>query len=182
MQITFIRHLPTEWNERTLLQGKRDTHLMPVTSFNRNKILDNKKQLEKVRPFDLVLASSMKRTQQTANHYGYEGRIEPLLDELDFGEFEGKPKDEIIKKYGDIWFENPREITLGERMTDLEKRINTFLNKYQDYSNILVFGHGSWIRAFLSYVRFGHINEMNKITVENNECITLNAAQKMNKR
>jgi broad specificity phosphatase PhoE len=173
MQITVIRHLPTEWNKKTWLQGRQDIGLSQVSEELSKGIKDNRKVLENLAPFDLVLASTLQRTHQTANLYGYTYEIEGLLDELDFGPFEGVPKQKLIEKYGEEWFENPRELVLGESIKDLEKRIVLFLDKYQKYTNILAFGHGSWIRAMISYANYGDINQMNKIEVVNNACITL---------
>jgi broad specificity phosphatase PhoE len=173
MQITVIRHLPTEWNKKTWLQGRRDIGLSQVSEELSKGIEDNRKVLENLAPFDLILASTLQRTHQTANLYGYTYEIEGLLDELDFGTFEGVPKQKLIEKYGEEWFENPRELVLGESIKDLEKRILLFLDKYQKYTNILAFGHGSWIRAMISYANYGDINQMNKIEVVNNACITL---------
>ena len=31
MQITLIRHLPTEWNKKQKLQGRRDIGISPIT-------------------------------------------------------------------------------------------------------------------------------------------------------
>lgn len=173
MQITLIRHLPTEWNKKTWLQGKRDIELAPLTEEYLKSIHDNKKILEAKRPFDVILASTLKRTHQTASHYGYQPKTEALLDELDFGPFEGHPKEKLLEKYGERWIERPKDIVLGESLTNLEKRIILFLNKYKDSSSILIFGHGSWIRAILSYTNYGDINHMNKVAVSNNQCITL---------
>jgi len=172
MRITLIRHLPTEWNRKTWLQGRRDIGLAPLREEDRQRIAVNRRQLEKLAPFDAVLASMLTRTRQTARLYGYEADTESLLDELDFGPFEGQPKAALLEKYGSEWVETPKKLTLGESMQDFEKRIRTFLDKYRKQTNLLVFGHGSWIRAFLSYLDYGHINEMNKVTVENNCCLT----------
>jgi broad specificity phosphatase PhoE len=174
MQITVIRHLPTEWNKQTWLQGRQDIELSQVSDELLEGIEDNQKVLQKLAPFDIVLASTLQRTHQTANLYGYKYEIEALLDELDFGPFEGVPKHKLIGKYGEVWFENPRELVLGESLKNLEKRIVMFLDKYQKNTNILAFGHGSWIRAMISYANYGDINQMNKIDVVNNACITLN--------
>jgi probable phosphoglycerate mutase len=173
MQITLIRHLPTEWNKKMWLQGRRDIDVSPPTDVIEREIKGNKKHLEELSPFELVLASTLKRTQQTAHLYGYNAVPEMLLDELDFGPFEGVSKKKLIEKYGDIWLRNPKSLVLGESLQDLEKRVVHFLEKFCVYENILVFGHGSWIRAFLSYKKYGDINQMNKITVKNNECITV---------
>lgn len=173
MQITLIRHLPTEWNHKQKLQGKRDIELSSVTKVFQKGIAHNKEILKKISPFDIVLASTLKRTHQTAFLYGYNPETEGLLDELDFGPFEGLSREKLIETHGNKWFESPKELVLGESLTHFEERITLFLEKYKEVSNILVFGHGSWIRAIISYHQFGDINNMNKISVKNNDCITL---------
>ncbi|RJS60472.1 histidine phosphatase family protein [Bacillus sp. PK3_68] len=173
MQITFIRHLPTDWNKTQRLQGRRDIGISPLAEPFRQGIIRNKKLLKELSPFDIVLTSTLKRTQQTAQLYGYSFETEPLLDELDFGPFEGLPKEKLYEKHREQWMEQPKELVLGESIKDLENRIILFLDKYKEWDNVLVFGHGSWMRAIVSYFQYGHINNMNKMTVENNECITL---------
>ncbi|MFP3122517.1 histidine phosphatase family protein [Ectobacillus funiculus] len=182
MQITLIRHLPTKWNQKTWLQGRRNIELALLTEDFHKGIAENQQLLKKLFPFDLVLASTLKRTHQTAQLYGYQAETEDLLDELDFGPFEGQPKERLIEVYGEKWIENPKELVLGESIQNLEKRIVLFLDKYKDYGNLLVFGHGSWIRAILSYSQYGHVNHMNKVTVGNNECITLSMASRKESR
>jgi broad specificity phosphatase PhoE len=173
MPITLIRHLPTEWNKQQKLQGRRDIGISFITEDFHKGIAANQLLLEKLSPFDLVLTSRLKRTHQTAHHYGYKYETESLLDELDFGSFEGLPKERLLEEYENKWIENPKELVLGESIMNLENRIIQFLDKYKDSTNILVFGHGSWIRAMISYHQYGHINYMNKMTVGNNDCITL---------
>ncbi|RST73066.1 histidine phosphatase family protein [Siminovitchia acidinfaciens] len=174
MQITFIRHLPTEWNKKTWLQGKRDIGITALTKNDSEEIEENKTLLKIRAPFDLVLASTLKRTQETAFLYGFEPEIEHLLDELDFGPFEGVPKRKLTEELGSQWEGNPLSITLGEPVRHLEERIISFLQKYKTRKNILAFGHGAWIRAALSYVKYGHINQMNRIEVKNNDCLSIN--------
>ncbi|WP_071395144.1 histidine phosphatase family protein [Bacillus tuaregi] len=173
MQATFIRHLPTEWNKKAWLQGRRDIAISPLTGKQQEEIQKNQQLLSQLSPFDLVLVSTLKRTNQTARLYGFHAKKEGLLDELDFGEFEGRPKAELMEAYGRLWTETPSKMTLGESVQNLEYRIIRFLDKYKEKENILIFGHGSWIRAIISYAQYGHINNMNKTQVRNNECITL---------
>ncbi|MBB6446656.1 histidine phosphatase family protein [Bacillus benzoevorans] len=173
MQVTFIRHLPTEWNKMGKLQGRMDISLLPVSKELAKGIRHNQRYLKKLAPFDIVLSSSLKRTQQTAEVYGYKSETDALLDELDFGPFEGRSKEELHEEYGKQWLEEPKTLVLGESMAHLEERILSFLKKYQHFSNLLVFGHGSWIRAMISYSLYSHINDMNKVTVDNNACFTL---------
>jgi broad specificity phosphatase PhoE len=173
MQITLIRHLPTEWNVNTWLQGRQNIKILPMTERDQLEMVKNQNNLIRLQPFDIILASTLKRTQQTAKMYGMNVVTEPLLDELDFGKFEGRPKEELLRELGESWLENPRELQLGESVIHLENRIVDFIKKYISYDNILIFGHGSWIRAFISLVQNGHINGMNRIHVSNNTCITL---------
>lgn len=173
MHIALIRHLPTEWNRKTWLQGRRDIGISPVTDEDRKKIEENQHILRKWEPFDFILASSLKRTRQTAEIYGYTPQSENLLDELDFGQFEGKTKEQLMQAYPEQWVENPQDIVLGERVQNLETRIERFLKKYKNCENLLIFGHGSWMRAMISYYQFGHIHSMNKMIAENNDCVIL---------
>ncbi|MFD1706599.1 histidine phosphatase family protein [Siminovitchia sediminis] len=175
MQITFIRHLPTQWNKKTWLQGRRDIPISNVTETDIKQIQMNKKHLEKLPPFEAVVASTLQRTQQTARLYGYDPEIEPLLDELDFGQFEGVPKEQMICAWKHEWFNDPSSLTLGEPVCQLENRIRDFFQKYKSLSNLLVFGHGAWIRAALSLVENGNINQMNRRKLHNNECLTIQA-------
>ncbi len=173
MQITLVRHLPTYWNELNLLQGRRDIDISPPSPELLQEVSKNKKFIKQREPFDYILSSTLKRTAQTAFYYGYQPEVEPLLDEYDFGPFEGKPKEHLMKKHGNDWIETPLKITFGEGISRLQERIMAFLDNYPSGSNLLLFSHGTWTRAFLSYCRYGHLNNMNKFTVRNNECLTL---------
>ncbi|WP_042463989.1 histidine phosphatase family protein [Neobacillus dielmonensis] len=173
MQLTLIRHLPTEWNKKTWLQGRRDIEISPLTEEYQQGIIHNQQVLRNLAPFELVLASSLKRTHQTAMAYGFQPETEGLLDELDFGPFEGMSKQTLWDQYGDQWRNNPKDLILGERVGNLERRVVLFLEKYKNHSNVLAFGHGSWIRAMLSYVEYGDINFMNQRDLGNNACVTL---------
>lgn len=182
MQITLIRHLPTEWNKEQRLQGRRDIEISPPSKKILQKITENKTKLKEQEPFDFILTSTLKRTKQTGNLYGYEPKIEPLLDEFDFGPFEGKEKELLLKTNGNKWIETPSELTFGEGIISLQSRILTFLEKYKPASNLLLFSHGTWTRALISLHQYGHIDNMNKLTVKNNQCITLTFAEEELKR
>lgn len=171
MQLLLIRHLPTKWNKLGLLQGSQDIPLLPVINEDLEKLEENKKMISTFHP-EIVVASGLKRTQQTALNYGFHKPIiEPLLNELNFGKYEGIEKKHLVEVKE--WTTDPKSLTLGEHLSDFEKRIIRFLNKYDHYTRILVFGHGAWIRALLSLNRVGSIQEMNQVAVHNNELILL---------
>jgi broad specificity phosphatase PhoE len=169
MHLYLIRHLPTKWNLDGKLQGKRNIPLAEeILEQYKNKILTNKKVLKALEPIDVILASSLIRTQQTASVYGFNPKIEPLLDELDFGPYEGKSKSLLIKDHKEQWYEDPLNLVLGESIISLQERVQCFIEKYKKYNKVLVFGHGSWIRALISINSTGEIQSMNQFILENN--------------
>ena len=170
MKLICIRHLPTQWNKKQLLQGRHDIDILPPDEQYRQAIDSNRSRLKSYGSFECVLTSTLKRTQQTAVCYHiHHITIEPLLNEIDFGTYVGQPKASLLKDWGEVWQQNPRNLVLGEPIINLEDRINTFIAKYQAYSQLLVFGHGGWIRGLLSIVQYGDIRAMNQFVVENNQ-------------
>ncbi|QOR65144.1 phosphoglycerate mutase family protein [Cytobacillus suaedae] len=174
MQLAIIRHLPTAWNKAGLLQGSKDIEIDVVSLEDKAKINENKASIINYQPYDFILTSSLIRTKQTAKVYGYSNVIqEPLLNELNFGVYEGKEKSLLIKENEDLWVNAPTSLTLGEPLVALEERIKQFVTKYKDCPKVLAFGHGSWIRAAISIQKTGSIALMNKVVVKNNDFILL---------
>ena len=174
MKLVCIRHLPTEWNQLGLLQGRRDIDIAPPNEVAWQTIAENKAQLDGYGPFAHVFVSSLKRTQQTAVFYNFhKATVEPLLDEIDFGPYEGQPKTSLLQDWGDQWQQDPRALIFGEPLANLEARIKTFLTKYDTCSQLLLFGHGGWIRGLLSIIQYGDIRSMNQFVVKNNHLYEL---------
>lgn len=172
MQLTLIRHLETPYNIKGFLQGRQDIPILTPTTEQLLRIKKNKEQLHKSSEYHHTLVSSLKRTQMTAELYTESYKVEPLLDELNFGIWEGKKKAEMIKSCPG-WLDKPDLLTLGEPLSDLEKRIKGFLLKYDSANKILVFSHGAWSRALISLHRFGNIRSMNTIHLPNNTLVHL---------
>ncbi len=172
MLLALIRHLPTEWNRKGFLQGRRDTPLAALDARDAAAVEQNRRRLETLGPFDIVLASSLRRTQQTARIYGYPGfTAEPLLDELDYGPWEGKLREEFYQALGRRWFDDPGGLALGETMQEFEARLRRFARKYAPLPSVLAFAHGSWMRAFRSLLEHGDLSAMNRFWIENNELL-----------
>lgn len=171
MQIIIIRHLPTEWNKSSLLQGSKDIPIeKDAISAYQDSIKANLERIKQEEPFDAVLVSSLCRTKQTARAYGFRNPvIEPLMDELNFGRFEARPKRELVSFHGDKWVNDPRDLVLGESLIEFENRIIAFLNKWKNHERLLLFGHGSWMRALISIQQHGTLSYMNQFEIANNE-------------
>lgn len=160
--------MQTRYNVRGLLQGRLDISILPPDPDQQSIIKENKNKI--TGSYTHILVSSLKRTRETADLYVNSYTVEPLLDELDFGKWEGHKKSAMIRALPQ-WRHTPDQLVLGEPLFDLENRVKAFLNKYESAARILVFGHGAWIRALLSLHQSGSIRAMNKIIVPNNKLI-----------
>ena len=149
MALVFIRHLPTDYNQRGLLQGCINTNIIPAAAAIEHKIRQNCRQLDQLPPFSHILCSELKRTQQTAEAYGYSASNEPLLNELDFGIYEGGHRSKMLQAVGEQWLNQPSTLILGEPLSRLAERVEAFFARYQE-EHVLSFAHGAWLRAAYS--------------------------------
>ncbi|MDM8545611.1 histidine phosphatase family protein [Candidatus Venteria ishoeyi] len=173
MLLVMIRHLPTVYNQQGLLQGLKDESILPLAKEAQRQVAGNQQRLMDLAPFDKVLASTLKRTIETAQHYQFKGELqqEPLLNELDFGQFEGKARVEMLAEVGEDWIDKPRDLVFGEPFIQLEQRVWSFLAKYQQYPRVLGFAHAAWLRALLSVIEIGSIQNMNHFQIANNTLV-----------
>ncbi|MEL6639615.1 MAG: histidine phosphatase family protein [Bacteroidota bacterium] len=173
MKLHLIRHLPTEWNQRGILQGSRDIPILPPSAAMRARIAANQERIRDL-AFDHILTSELQRTQQSAAAYDIHNfRVEPLLNELNFGPYEGRPKAEMIEELGAAWRERPRSITLGEAIVDFEARLLRFIEQYRSAETVLAFAHGRLMRALCSIAATGDVGRMNDYQIANNELLVL---------
>ena len=168
MNLYLIRHLPTPWNQKGLLQGSKNISIIATNPEIEDQILKNKELLREIR-FDEILVSELKRTHETAKLYGFDScKVDALVNELDFGKYEGIEKTIMLKELGEAWFNDVRSIKLGETLLEFEARILLFLEKYKNKENVLLFAHGAVIRAILELSKEKNIDRMNMLHVENN--------------
>lgn len=173
MAFIFIRHLPTAYNLQGLLQGKRDISIAPIDTDLQTQIAHNCEQLQTFEPFEHILCSPLIRTHQTAQAHGYSAKIEPLLQELDFGSYEGKKRDLMLQQIGNAWLNDPKNVELGEPITDLLKRVQQFFTQYQNQGNTLAFAHGAWMRAARAWSEHGSLQSMNRTPIPNNTLLLI---------
>ena len=173
MKLVIVRHLPTAWNAEDRLQGRQDIPIIPLDDAALARLV---KQIEQVRtagPFDAVYCSTLSRTRKTAELFGYADPIsDPLLDEIDFGEFEGHLRGEMLAKVGKAWLVAPETLAFGEAVTNLGERAKQFVRKNLVHGRVLAFGHGGWTRALSSIKRTGSVAQMNQLTIANGEAIS----------
>ncbi|WP_461204677.1 alpha-ribazole phosphatase [Clostridium sp. DL1XJH146] len=184
MNIFLVRHGETEENKKKVYYGKVDADL------NEEGILQAKEVGEKLKgiPFDKVYTSERKRTIQTAqlilqdrddlmqcvekerNKVIEDGR----LNEINFGEFEGKTYKEIqelypskCKEWDNDWknFTPPR----GESFSSMYQRVKKFIKSLEklEADNVLIVTHGGVIRTFYCYIMKGDLDVYWKFSSRN---------------
>jgi len=122
-----LRHGETAWNVERRIQGTSDTPL------NEAGLSQAKALIPPLmgRPITALYSSPLSRARQTAEvlagALGLSVRLEPRLAELDQGELEGMPIDEIGSRYNGFmekWRLRPAEVRLpgGETLGELQER------------------------------------------------------------
>lgn len=149
-----MRHGKTEWNKLEKIQGVSDIPL------NDEGIAGIKIATQKIKDekFDLIISSTLSRAKQSAEIINKELNIpieeNNLLNERNYGSFEGKFISEIKEKYkqyenNKLTFDIPG---IGEETYDeVKHRVEKFLkyiNKNHAGKKILVVTHHAVIRVF----------------------------------
>ena len=169
MKIYLIRHLLTPYNKKGVLQGSKDISIQTADEKTLAEIEKQKALLSAVE-FDHVFCSSLKRTKETAALYEfYSPEVDELINELDFGKYEGISKEIFYNDLGAQWKEDPRGFVLGESMLEFENRLLRFIDKYKSKKNLLAFAHGGVMRGLKAIHQDGNIKSMNTFKVDNNQ-------------
>ena len=145
MQLIFIRHGITTFNEQGIFQGQYDCKLSK-TGLEMTKRFKQNFNIH----YDYCYSSPLKRASMTAQIITDDKNIiyDDRLMEICFGEFE-KTKITEDKLYS---FDTGINFPIGaETKKEVEKRVSNFLNylknKYSDDKTILIITHGGIIRA-----------------------------------
>ena len=103
IDLLFLRHGPTEWNEAGRIQGRRD---VPLTARARAS-LSRRRLPDRLGEEYRWISSPLLRARQTAQALGAaEVEIEPRLVEMDWGEWEGRSLPALREALGDAMREN----------------------------------------------------------------------------
>jgi alpha-ribazole phosphatase len=99
----------------------------------------------------IVVTSPLQRCAQVGRwlaRWGWQHQIEPLLIEINFGEWDGKMWHQIEKITIDNWCANfaDHHPGGGESVVDLMARCQRFIEQHGAYAHHVV-GHAGWINA-----------------------------------
>ena len=157
-EIYIIRHGQTDFNLKGIVQGRGVDSSLNETG--RHQALKFFRQY-KDHGFEKIFISSLKRTFETVKPFieqlNIPFEVHPELDEIDWGEHEGKLSDHNLRsEYSRIlnsWSENILHISTpgGETPLELQVRQQVFLNHLteQPEKRILICTHGRAMRSLL---------------------------------
>ena len=160
-EFVLIRHGETLANKEAILQGQSESALSEE-GLEQAKLLA--KRLQYHPPFDHIFSSDLTRcmitAQCTVDLIGGEIIAAKELREWDFGELEGRKRDELIKEYPEVmnfFINSHQEIIVpgGEKRSELESRIKnyfTYLAKEYTGKRLLVFSHGGALRSLFRFI------------------------------
>ena len=167
MKIILIRH------------GETDENLLQTFSTKTAQLTEEgRDQIRRIRPFvetldfNKVYISPLDRTRETASILGVEGEIEKQIQEIDFGNFEGRT-------YLDLKEEMPEEIEKwdedlinyitpeGESIKLAYNRVTSFLEKLvESGDDALLVCHAGVIKLTMAWV-FDSLDYFFKFKIDN---------------
>lgn len=167
MDIIFIRHGITEYNESRKFGGKSDISLSQkgIAQAKEAALLINSEEISK------VYVSPLKRTLETGKFLGLEGIVDERLKEMDFGIFEGYSYQEIEKNYpkeAENWTKDyiNYRIPKGESLEDLYIRISDFIDDISnEQGRVLIITHEGVIKCALCSI-FGQLEHFFRFKAE----------------
>ena len=170
--IYLIRHTKLVVEEG-ICYGITDLNL--TESFNEDVGIILKK-LEGV-PIGRVYSSPLERCKQLAQKFNKRVRYDNRLIEMNFGEWEGLPWDEIFQREeGKKWFANYLEERCpdGESFWDLFRRVQSFAEEIPlDAKATLIITHAGVIRTFLSALNIITPEEMFSVDISFGEVLKI---------
>jgi len=180
LNVYLLRHGETQWNaDGNRYCGRTDIPLTEKGIAQAEFVHDQLKELD----FDAVYSSPLQRALHTARIAS--GRNDVITDErlieVNFGNWEGKTKEEFIAEDASLWnnwCNDPSQTKAGgagETASEVVKRVNNFyesvLEKYPS-GNILSVGHNGINRLYLSWKLGMNLKHYRRI-VQGNSSITL---------
>lgn len=174
MKIYLIRHGQTDWNLEGKIQGRHDVSLNETGSKQAELLAMG---MDK-RPVVQIFSSRQKRALETAQAVGRRQHVAVTvidgLEEVEFGEWEGKTWDEISREYPEefkVWCTEPAEIVPpgGESRPQIYRRIGNALKEIlrRSRGDIAIVSHGAALAYMVSLMLEKELGDHDEIIVKN---------------
>jgi len=181
LNIYLLRHGETQWNaDGNKYCGRTDIPLTEKGISQANQVYEQFQGME----FSQVYSSPLQRAAKTAQIASGTHNVisDDRLIEVDFGNWEGKTKEEFIPENETLWqnWERHPETTKagesGETASEVIERVDDFfssiIQKHSDGETILVVAHNGINRLYMAHKLGMPLNAYRKIVQENSR-ITL---------
>jgi alpha-ribazole phosphatase/probable phosphoglycerate mutase len=175
LNVYLLRHGETAWNaDHNRYCGRTD---MPLNDKGKNQALSVAAVLKPLE-FTAIYASPLQRAYQTALIAGNRQQVQTddRLVEADFGQWEGKTREEFIAADPECWEQwnsNPLQTKAGrsgETAGQVIKRVNDFfdqaLQKHHN-GNLLVVAHNTVNRLYLVHKLGVPVKDYRRLFLEN---------------
>lgn len=158
--IYLTRHGQTEWNLEKRLQGHGNS---PLTEFGLNRAKELSKRIKDI-DIDTIYTSPIERAYKTAcivkGDKNIEVKVHEGLKEMNFGDYEGKITEEVMKENpdwdisaimrGNLEMRAPNGETLGEVRERVNSAMKEIIKENED-KNILIVAHGITLKAIMAF-------------------------------
>lgn len=180
-RLIIVRHAEAEGNYKRLFHGWSDGEITEKGHIQASRAAEKLKDIK----IDVLYSSSLKRTMQTA---GYIAKVKNLpiirtdkLKEINGGDWEGQPWDELPKKWPEeyhTWENTPHihRMPNGETMEEFQQRLVAEVKHIISMNpgkNICIVTHGTAIKTLLCFFHGWDLEEMFNIKWCDNTAITI---------
>ncbi|MBA7649850.1 Phosphoserine phosphatase 1 [subsurface metagenome] len=133
-EIILARHGETEWNVGEIFRGRIDIELNETGIKQAELLADYLSDVKIEAIYSSPLKRALKTTEAMASPHKLEVEIALGLIDLDFGQWQGLPLQEVKNKYGGLyteWIDSPDRVTIpgGESLNDVSKRATGVVNE-----------------------------------------------------
>jgi len=156
IEFILIRHGETDWSKEKRYQGKTD---VPLSTEGKKQVRCLSRVFAQYEPH-VVYTSTLSRTRESGTilckSIAAPLKEDAQLNELNFGEWEGKTADELIKTQDPLytkWMEGQLiKPPHGETVSSLRKRVKNFLQeciKTHKNKTVAIVSHGGVLRLLI---------------------------------
>ncbi len=150
--LVLVRHGRTAANKAKLLQGRLNQDL---DDLGRRQAAAVAEMVAGMGPIDAVVASPLKRAQQTAEAFGLPIETDERFQELSYGELEGTPVADVPTELWQRWRDDPAFAPPGgESLAQLDARVRRAckaLTARAAKGNIVVVSHVSPMKSAVAW-------------------------------
>ncbi len=127
-QIILVRHGETEWNTKGIFRGRRDIHLNETGRNQARKLAEELTNYNITRVYSSPLSRARETAEIIGARTGTEVTPKEAFNNIELGNWQGKPKEDIKRDYPELWHQwvyepDALQIPDGETLVNIVNRI-----------------------------------------------------------